>query len=262
MGRRGSPAGFCSSATVGAAPSGCGVRYSVLACAMCCDRSLLGVRMARTPCAAGRWLVFVFEVLLPIYFIRAAMLAYTVPQPALSAGIYKSSRPKVTIGFIAGACIALIGLCFTASAQPSASTSSSAQNRVIATAAAPTLQPTQSKTEPTPTPQPTPTPRPTQAPTPIPPTQPPVAQTQPTQPPAPPVHTGVNGNPWGYDFSPGSLIYQPSSNFCDYFACIKSFWQNTNGYVDECNDGMYSHSGGVSGACSKHGGEMRPLYSH
>jgi len=74
--------------------------------------------------------------------------------------------------------------------------------------------------------------------------------------------TGVNGNPWGYNFTQGNLIYNPPSNFCDYFNCIASFWQHTNGYVDECQDGTYSHSGGVQGACSHHGGEMRPLYAH
>jgi hypothetical protein len=31
--------------------------------------------------------------------------------------------------------------------------------------------------------------------------------------------------------------------------------------VAECNDQMYSHSGGRQGACSYHGGEMRPLYA-
>jgi hypothetical protein len=206
--------------------------------------------------------LFFFVVLLVIYFIRTALFLFAPSQPGLPGQQYQPpKKSRLVIGYITGACIALTGLCFTANAQPSASTSSLAQNTVIATAAVPTLQSTQPKSKPTPTPQPIPTPRPTTAPTPIP-TQPPVTQTQPTQPSAPTVHTGVNGNPWGYDFSPGNYIYQPSSNFCDYFACIKSFWQNTNGYVDECNDGMYSHSGGVSGACSKHGGEMRPLYSH
>src|SRR5205823_13379095 len=65
----------------------------------------------------------------------------------------------------------------------------------------------------------------------------------------------------GYNFSPGSVIYNPPSNFCDFFNCISSFWQHTNGYVDECVDGTYSHSGGVQGACSDHGGEQRPLYA-
>jgi hypothetical protein len=57
------------------------------------------------------------------------------------------------------------------------------------------------------------------------------------------------------------VIYSPPTNFCDYFNCIPSFWNSTNGYVEECVDGTYSHSGGRSGACSHHGGELRPLYS-
>jgi hypothetical protein len=74
---------------------------------------------------------------------------------------------------------------------------------------------------------------------------------------------GAPPNPFGYDFcSPGNVIYGPPSNFCVYFDCIKSFWDSTNGYVDECQDATYSHSGGRQGACSYHGGELRPLYSH
>jgi hypothetical protein len=72
------------------------------------------------------------------------------------------------------------------------------------------------------------------------------------------------GNPYGYDLNPagGKLIYNPPSDICSYIACIPSFWSSTNGYVDECFDGMYSHSGGVRGACSHHGGEKQPLYAH
>ncbi len=95
-----------------------------------------------------------------------------------------------------------------------------------------------------------PTPMPTPTPTLVP-------HSQPTQP--PPV--GVNGNPWGYDFNPGNLIYSPPENFCDYFDCVKNFW-GSSGYVDECNDETYSRSGGAANACVRHGGEMRPLYSH
>lgn len=87
-------------------------------------------------------------------------------------------------------------------------------------------------------------------------------------PPPPPTDTplpnlcGAPQNPWNYTFCGGNLIYSPPyPDFCYYFNCIASFWQNTNGYVDECNDGTYSHSGGIQGACSKHGGELRPLYS-
>lgn len=107
----------------------------------------------------------------------------------------------------------------------------------------------------TPTDQPT-----TDTPTPV--DQPTHQITQPTpKPTQPPVHTGVNGNPWGYDFNTGSLIYNPPADFCNYFNCISSFW-NGSGFVNECSDGTYSLSGGHSGDCSHHGGEWRPLYSH
>jgi hypothetical protein len=100
----------------------------------------------------------------------------------------------------------------------------------------------------TPTPTPTPTAKPTQKPAP-----------KPT--PTPQAKTGVNGNPWGYDFNAGNLIYNPPTNFCTYFNCITTFW-NGQGYVVECQDTTYSKSGGRSGSCSHHGGNLRPLYSH
>jgi hypothetical protein len=101
---------------------------------------------------------------------------------------------------------------------------------------------------------PTATPLPIVAPTPLP-------AATPTQPVAAP--TGVNGNPWGFDFNPGSTIYgrYVPSTFCSYFSCISSFW-NGNGYVVECQDGMYSKSGGLSGSCSHHGGNAAILYQH
>jgi hypothetical protein len=71
---------------------------------------------------------------------------------------------------------------------------------------------------------------------------------------------GVNDNPWGYNFVTGSIIYNPNSAFCSYFLCVSTFWQNTSGYVVECNDGEYSHLGGVLGACSGHGGVSQILY--
>jgi hypothetical protein len=123
----------------------------------------------------------------------------------------------------------------------------------------PTAVPTQ-KPMPTPSIEPTPTPIPTQA-----------AQAtqapQPTQPPKPTPSScqAVNGNPWCYNFSSGNLIYNPPSNFCNYFACITSFWEPDDpgdGYIVQCSDSMYSQSGGERGACSYHGGVMRPLYSH
>jgi hypothetical protein len=111
----------------------------------------------------------------------------------------------------------------------------------------PTLQPA-----PQPTAQPTakPTPKPTTSP------PPPIATSTPTTCP------GVNCNPWGYNFTPGNLIYNPPGTFCAYFNCIQSFWTTTNGYVEECHDATFSHTGGRSGSCFRHGGNWRPLYSH
>jgi hypothetical protein len=110
-------------------------------------------------------------------------------------------------------------------------------------------------------PTPTPTPTPTQAPLPTShPTQPP-----PTPKPTPTPCPGINCNPWGYNFSPGGLIYNPPASFCSYFNCIPSFWgpgDPGDGYINQCSDGTYSQSGGESGDCSYHGGEGRPLYSH
>src|SRR6476646_4663142 len=75
--------------------------------------------------------------------------------------------------------------------------------------------------------------------------------------------SGVNGNPWKYNFVPGKLIYTPNSAFCNgrYFHCIPNF-PNGKGYVVECHDGLFSKSGGKSGSCSSHHGNWRILYSH
>ena len=91
------------------------------------------------------------------------------------------------------------------------------------------------------------------------------ATPRPTQPPQPtPTHPAC-GNPWCYDFSPGNLIYIPPNGFCNYFNCIASFYgfdDPGDGYIVQCVDGTFSQSGGERGACSSHGGESRPLYSH
>jgi hypothetical protein len=104
------------------------------------------------------------------------------------------------------------------------------------------------KASPSPRPAPVASPRPKPVPSPIP-KPPPVKST-----------CGAPANPWGYNFCGGSYITSPASAFCSYFKCIASFWKSTLGYVDECRDGTYSHSGGRQGACSYHGGELRPLY--
>jgi len=114
---------------------------------------------------------------------------------------------------------------------------------------------------------PTATPAPTLAPTPKPKPAPVAvvvaAKPAPPPPPPPPApafnYCGAPANPWHYNFCAGNVINSPPSSFCSYFPCIPSFWKSTNGYAEECVDGEYSHSGGRPGACSYHGGEMRPL---
>ena len=105
-----------------------------------------------------------------------------------------------------------------------------------------------------------PTASPTAAPTAAPPDRPTARPT--AKPTSPPANTcGAPANRWGYNFCGGGVIDSPPFSFCAYFNCIPSFWESTKGYVEECVDGTYSHSGGRSGSCSSHGGNRRPLYS-
>jgi hypothetical protein len=68
-------------------------------------------------------------------------------------------------------------------------------------------------------------------------------------------------NPWCFSVAGGgSVIFNPPFDLCSWIDCIPSFWDSTNGYVIQCSDGEFSHSGGVSGSCSSHGGNWRPLY--
>lgn len=69
-------------------------------------------------------------------------------------------------------------------------------------------------------------------------------------------------NPWCFSVTGGgSVIYSPPDYLCDYLNCISSFWSSTNGYVIQCADGEFSHSGGVQGSCSQQGGDWRPFVS-
>jgi hypothetical protein len=73
--------------------------------------------------------------------------------------------------------------------------------------------------------------------------------------------SSYRNNPWDYTFTnTGKPLFKPNTAICNYLACIPSFWTSTNSYVDECADGMFSHSGGVQGACSHHGGEATVVY--
>lgn len=70
----------------------------------------------------------------------------------------------------------------------------------------------------------------------------------------------VSDNPWGYTFcGPGQLVLYTPPTFCSKFACIPAFDRGP-GYVVECADGLFSHSGGVRGVCYFHGGVKNTLY--
>ncbi|GLV55902.1 hypothetical protein KDH_27460 [Dictyobacter sp. S3.2.2.5] len=181
------------------------------------------------------------------------------PRPMPHQRLLAWYRRRNLFGKLGIGCVGLIVIlsmctCSIAMANPSASQQSASTAPTTQAKAQPTHAPVKPTATPTPAPTPTPTPTPKPRPTPIPPTPTPVPPA-PTQAPAPPpMQTGVNGNPWGYNFNSGRDIYDPNPDFCSYFNCIKSFWTSTNGYVVECNDGEYSHSGGRSGACSRNGG--------
>ncbi len=216
---------------------------------------------------------------IPAQFVHPS-LQQSTPSKKDPWNWYKQQKKGIKIGVGCGTLFLALLLCMCSltaiGGNHQASTPVAQTGQSVATQAV--QKPNTSEPTPTPTVMPTvtptPTPVPTAAPT-LPPTHPPAPLTQPTHPPAPrtqparppapqqpPAPVGVNGNPWGYNFSPGNFIYDPPADFCDYFNCIASFGRNTSGYVDECNDETFSHSGGRPGACSRHGGEMRPLYSH
>src|SRR5262249_28288893 len=72
---------------------------------------------------------------------------------------------------------------------------------------------------------------------------------------------GAPPNPWNYTYCGGLRIQSPPTSLCSVFACIPTFWRQTRGYVIQCTDGLLSHSGGIRGSCSGHGGNSRPLYA-
>lgn len=74
----------------------------------------------------------------------------------------------------------------------------------------------------------------------------------------------VPANPWGYNYEPeaGHYIYDAPVNFCRYFKCLQPFGSSNDGFVVECNDGSYSHSGGNPDACHYDKGVYRALFWH
>lgn len=194
-------------------------------------------------------------------------------RPAQNPGVWQrfrglSQRTQVLVAVGAAVVLLVCGCCSCGSfaslfngnttAQGTATTGSGGQtlgqgnqgnSTATATTGAATVAATATRSAPTATPKPaaTATPKP----------KAPTATPKPACP-----YPAVNNNPWCYTFTnTGKVIYSPPGSFCNYFNCIKSFWTNTSGYVAQCNDGTFSHSGGVTGSCSVHGGEKRPLYA-
>ena len=122
-----------------------------------------------------------------------------------------------------------------------------------APAALPTRTPTVAPAAPAPVRHTVASPAPRPAPLPKPPAPAPPA-------PAPAANLcGAPANPYGYNYcGRGSHLQPPAADVCSYFSCIGNFW-NGKGYMEECADTMVSMSGGRRGACSYHGGELRPV---
>jgi hypothetical protein len=70
----------------------------------------------------------------------------------------------------------------------------------------------------------------------------------------------VNGNPWGYNWACCKKILTPPTDFCTFFACVTTF-NNGTGYVVQCQDDLFSATGGSKQACSGHNGRKRTLLS-
>ena len=79
---------------------------------------------------------------------------------------------------------------------------------------------------------------------------------------------GAPANPYGFNYcGVGSEVTVKAvpAAICSYFSCIgtdsahTSFWRGL-GYLEVCEDGDISLSGGRSEACSSHGGENHPVW--
>ena len=75
---------------------------------------------------------------------------------------------------------------------------------------------------------------------------------------------GICGGPLAATTNPSPTGTAPSgsaapADFCSTHVCIPSFASGT-GYIVQCADGEWSHSGGNQGACSDHGGETSTTY--
>jgi hypothetical protein len=69
-----------------------------------------------------------------------------------------------------------------------------------------------------------------------------------------PMPKGEAPVPTGQTDRVGSSSHAGDTRFCSQHQCIGSF-MTESGTVVKCADKTYSHAGGISGACSHHGGE-------
>jgi hypothetical protein len=71
---------------------------------------------------------------------------------------------------------------------------------------------------------------------------------------------GAPANPYGYNFcGRGGYVRNPPSQVCTYFNCAPNFWSG-KGYMEQCQDGTYSMTGGRAVSCTRHGGDLRDVY--
>ena len=245
----------------GAGLAGLLVLLCLLAVVMYFNQASQGVQSA--PSDIGIALVF-----LSLATLLASPLGLKV---ARRRGLLLATSIGAAVLFL-GSCgggIALVSAFPVPSPSPAVASRSTAEATThsplaLATASSRPTPPISPSTAPSPSPSPPPTHLPTPPPSPKPTA---VASKKPPPPPAtpPPVVNlcGAPSNPWGYNFcGRGGLIHNPPTNFCSYFSpCVSTFWTATSGYVVQCVSGKWSHSGGVSGACSSNGGVARPLYS-
>jgi hypothetical protein len=60
----------------------------------------------------------------------------------------------------------------------------------------------------------------------------------------------------GFAVAAIALLHGPGGNdFCTTHVCVGSF-DDGSGFVVQCGDGTWSHSGGTPDACSRHGGSV------
>jgi hypothetical protein len=207
---------------------------------------------------------------LPSYFssghIRHSKMLPSRLKSALLSRYKRLSRSnKVTpgLGIVALLLILAFGSAYSLFSNAATSQQSSGRSSVSSLGSVPAAP---GSVSPTPSSQGTPFPVLSQVikqiPTPTPvPTVAPVQQATPT--PTPTEQRGVNNNPWGYNFDPGQLIYNPPAQFCFYFRCAWDFYsQWASGYVVECNNGSFSRTGGTRFACAGDDGVKRTLYAH